>query len=337
MVSEVDCIISAYATPPQDSHRALAQDMSLFVNPPVVIGVEPQMQAGELLASAGFNRTADALKAQDPQGSILRPLLRRLKGYEIRSVTMIGFSAGNQFLKRVLAGPDADWVDGVICLDGLTVQKLWNGKLHEPDLKTWGDFAVRAATDQRLFVNAYTDIASHSKQVTSTAEAATAVMDYVQEHVSGSVPNPPYNTDELVTGPPPPAVTITVNRPTAGGSVPITRTWETMPMPSIAAIGNAWSLGYGGNAEPDHVFMSRYAQRAIWRTFLAPRFNAGLFCSGTDYPVAGLGQEGASCALNRKLVPTDLYETDSPLPGLAAAGAGLAVGIGLGYWFGRWV
>lgn len=337
-MSKTDVIVSAFATPPQESFRALAQDLSLFVNPPVVIGVEPKMEPGEILASAGFNRTADALKAQDPQGSILRPLLRRLKGYEIRSVTLIGFSAGNQFLKRVLAGPDADWVDGVVCLDGLTVQKLWSGKLHEPDLKTWGDFALRAARDRRLFVNAYTDIASHSKQVTSTAEAAVAVMDYVQERLTGTVQNPPYDTNNLVLGPPPPSVTITVNRPTAEGAVPITRTWDEMPMPDISAIGNAWSLGYGGNAEPDHVFISRYVQRAIWKTFLAPRFNEGLFCSGTDVPVSGLGQDeeqGATCELNRKLVPTDLYETESMWPGLVAAGAGLAVGIGLGYWFGR--
>jgi hypothetical protein len=337
-MSFTDVIVSAFATPPQQSYRALAQDTTLFVHEPLVLGVEPQMEAGEVLASAGFDRTANALQAQDPQGSILRPLLRRLKGYSIRSVTLIGFSAGNQFVKRVLATPDAEWVDGVICLDGLTVQKLWNGKLHEPDLKIWGDFAVRAAKDRRLFVNAHTDIASHSKQVTSTAEAAEAVMDYVQERVTGTVWNPPFDANNLVAGPPPPSVTITVNRPTAQGNVPITRTWDEMPMPAITAIGNAWSLSYGGNAEPDHVFISRYVQRAIWKTFLAPRFNAGLFCAGTTLPVSGLGQDeepAVACELNRKLVPSGQYPTDPMWPELAAAGAGLAFGIGVGYWFGR--
>ena len=335
-MSETDVVVSAFATPPQESFRALAQDLSLFVNPPVVIGVEPQMAEGEVLASAGFNRTADSLKAQDPQGSIIRPLLRRLKGYKIRSVTLVGFSAGNQFLKRVLAGPDAAWIDGVISLDGAVVQKVYSGALHQPDLDIWGKYALKAARDQRLFVNAFTGISSHSKQVTSTAEAAEAIMDYVQDNLSGAVTVPSYDLNELVAGPPPPSVTITVNRPTAGGSVPITRTWDTMPMPDITAIGNAWNLGYGGNAEPDHVFISRYAQRAIWKTFLAPRLNQGLTCAGTSVPVSGLGvDEAATCTLNRKLVPVDVYETDSPWPGIAAATSGLIVGIGAGYWFGR--
>lgn len=336
---EVDCIVSAFATPPQESYRALAQDLSLFHTPPIVIGVEPRMEPGEVLASAGFSRTANALAAQDPGGSILRPLLRRIKGVTIRSVTLVGFSAGNQFLKRVLAGPDAEWVDGVICLDGLTVQKVYSGALHEPDLKIWGDFAVRAAKDQRLFVNAYTNIASHSKQVTSTYEAAMAVMGYVQQHVGGKPPAmSAYDLENLVAGPPPPAVKITVNRPTDKGSVPITRTWDTMPAPVLFAVGNAWDLAYGGNVEPDHVFIARYAQRAVWKTFLAPRLNQGLACAGASAAMSGLGSLGAeaqSCAINRKLVPPDLYETDPMWPGLAAAGVGLAAGIGLGYWVGR--
>lgn len=338
VVMKRDVIISAFATPPQESHRALAQDMSLFVNEPVVVGVEPQMAAGEILASAGFNRTADSLKAQDPEGSILRPLLKqRAKGIEVRSVTLIGFSAGNQFLKRVLAGPDSEWVDGVICLDGLTVQKLWNGALHEPDLAVWGNFAIKAANDKRLFVNAYTDIASHSSQVTSTSEAAMAVMSYVQQHV-GAKPAlaQAYDLQNLTAPPPPPAVKITINRPTSSGSVPITRTWETMPAPVLFGVGNAWDLGYGGNAEPDHVFMSRYAQRAIWKTFLAPRLNEGTFCAGTNVPVSGLGEDAASCSLNRQMIPANVYPTDPAWTGLLAAGSGLATGIALGYMFGKW-
>jgi len=339
-MAAVDVIVSAFATPPRESDRLLAQDPSFFVNPPIVIGVDPIMKPGEMLASAGFARAAEQLKAQDASGSILKPLLRRLKGYDIKSVTLIGFSAGNTFLRKVLGGPDAEWIDGIVCLDGLIVQKLWNGSYYEPDLQAWGDFAIHAAQDRKLFLNAFTGIASPSSQVTSTKEGAEAVMDYVQDRVQGTVPLINYDLSKLTEAPPPPAVTITVNRPTASGNVPISRTWETMPAPAVTAIGNAYNLSYGGNNEADHVFMSRYVQRAVWRTFLAKRFNEGIHCASAS--VSGLGAlmglgEGASCYPNRKLVNSSIYPTDSPWQPLLAAGGGLAAGIFFGYWFGRWI
>lgn len=322
-----DVIISAFATPPQEKYRLLAQDPSFFNDEPVIVGVNPEMAAGEVLASPGFARTANRLKALGG-GSILKPLLRKLSGYEIRSVTLVGFSAGNTFLAKVLATDDWRWVDGVVCLDGLTVQKLWDGSWHGPSLEPWARFADDAARDRRLFINAYTHIASHSKQVGSTRESAEAVMDVVSDRVFGVIPNPRYDMARLTMGPPPPEVTIKAQR----GTETISKTWTTMPQPGITAIGNCWNLDYGGNAEPDHIFMSRYVQRAIWHTFLAQRFNEGVHCSLTDLPVAGLGAE---CAPNKVEVPPGVFPTAPMWPGLTAAGLGLALGTAVGYWAGR--
>ena len=275
------------------------------------------------------------------EGSILRPFLKtRAKGVEIRSVTLIGFSAGNIFLQKVLETPDANWIDGVVALDGAVAQKLYNGAWYQPDLETWAKFAVKAAQNQRLFVNAFTGIAAPSPKIGSTAESAGAIMSLVEDlYGSGSPPLPGTNLSPLGDPPPPPQVTISVNRPVGNGYRKIEKSWDTMPVPAITNFGNAWSLYYGGNNECDHIFMSRYVQRAVWRTFLAPRMNGGIHCSteatsGMGGPL-GAASGGASCYPSKKLLAPDVFPTDPAWPGTLALFGGLAAGLGMGYWCGR--
>lgn len=335
-MAEADVIISAFATPSSATQRAVAQDKSFMIGDVVVLGIDPIMKEGEMLASAGFKRAADQIR--DPVSkSILGPLFaRRLSGYTPRSVTLIGFSAGNNFLFNVLNGPDLEWVDGVIALDGMVGQKLWDGNWHMPSLNPWIKFAKKAAFDERMFICSYTDIASHSKQVGSTKASAEFVMDVVADQVYGSIKNPSYDLANLVKGPPPPEVTISVNRAVQQKdgtvkNVPITKTWTEMPMPDMTAIGNAWNLDYGGNAEPDHVFQAVYVQRAIWHAFLSARLNSDLRCRIPD--LSGLSGLGATeCVPNKVLVPEGLFPTQSLLASWGAAIAGLALGAGVSYW-----
>jgi hypothetical protein len=324
-MSKAHVVISAFATPSSATQRAIAQPTRVSTEEVVVLGIDPIMQPGEILASAGFKRAADALRDPVSKSILKNVFARRLSGYEPLSISLVGFSAGNNFLYYVLNSPDIEWIDTVIALDGMIGQKLWNGDWHMPSLAPWIKFAKKAAYDERLFVCSHTHIASHSKQVGSTLESAEAVMDAVSDAVYGSIKNPKYDLTQLVAGPPPPEVKITVKR----GTIPITKTWPEMPMPDVTAIGNYWSLDYGGNAEPDHVFQAIYAQGAIWKSFYAPRLNSGVRCRLPD--LAGLS---GSCIPNKVLVPEGLFPTGSALFGAGAAAAGLAVGAALGYWTG---
>lgn len=328
-----DIIVSAFATPPEQRYRALAQDLSLFSQEPKVLDVPPKMEPGEVLASPGFARVASSYKSRDPSGSILRPLFReRLAGYKIDTVTLIGFSAGNTFLSEVLKGPDAEWIDAVITLDGMVGQKLYGGSWHEPSLRPWVDFAYKAATNQRLFVNAHTTIASHSSQVGSTYESAGAVVNAVARKFT-TFPVP-LATDlaPLTDAPPPPSITISSQR----GTEVIERTWENMPWPDmLEQIGNMWTLGYVGTAEPDHIFVARYVQRAIWKTFLAPRRNGQGQRGCTTMPEATRGLGADVCVNSPQVtVPADVYPTPDPWPVLLSAGAGLVAGTTAGYLLG---
>lgn len=335
-----DVIISAYATPPEQSYRAQAQDVSLFRNAPLIVDVPFQTRAGEWSASAAFDRSADELLSQGSYKSILRPLLARQRGYTIRSVTLTGFSAGNQFLKRVLRVPgDAALLDGVISLDGMVFNNNWDGSSIIPsELTPWMNFAQLAAQNQRLFVCSHTHIAAPSKQITSTAEAANALMYALADKVGGerAVPNVQIDLAALTAGPPPPTANITGYRDTSSGRVPITKSWDEMPAPDIGAIGNAWFFDYGGDNEGDHIFQARYAQRAIWHALLAPRLNGDVHCA-TD--LQGLGQDDevpASCAPSKLVLPPGAIATESPWPTLGAAVAGMVGGVALGYALGQW-
>lgn len=327
MGTPTDVIISAFATPSGSSKQAIAQPKDGFASTPLVIGVDPIMQAGEVLASPGFARAADQLKRQDASGSILKPLLHsRAKGYDVQSVTLVGFSAGNIFLGRVLDTPDWEWIDSIICLDGMVFQKLWNGDYHMPSVEPWLRFAEQAALNKRLFVNSYTHIASHSTQVTATREAAESMMSMLVDRLGRrSIPNVQTNLAPLTVGPPPPTVKIT--------SQNTTREWESMPTPDMQVIGNAWNLDYGGTGGPDHIFQANYVQGALWRTFLQPRMNGGVHCA---MPTAGLGADDVQeCSPDKVVLPPGTIPTGSPWPGLMAMVGGLAVGAVAGYYIGR--
>ena len=132
-----------------------------------------------------------------------------------------------------------------------------------------------------------------------------------------------FDPAELTLAPPPPPVTIRALRPTDGGSVPIVRTWDVMPMPAVTSRGNYFVLDYGGNNEADHIFQSRYVQGAVWRTFVRARWAEG---------VGGCAMQGLDdrCQPRGVVVPDGVYDVpEAPAWGWFVGG--LVAGFGLAF------
>lgn len=334
---DADVVVSAFATPPSSARRAIAQPFDQFDSDVEVVVVDPA--PGEGSEAGRFSAAADQYR----EGNfILKRLLReRLRGVRVRRIALVGFSAGCAFVQAVLKSGDADYIDTVIALDGMHIAKLYDGSFAPTVLAPWVDFGVRAAIGGAtntgpLFVNAHTAIRlgqSTEKLVGNTTDSANAVTAQVAANSPGAA-RIGFNTDELLMPPPPPAVTLTINRPIAPGqSIPITRTWDAMPLPDSIGRGHYYVLDYGGNGEPDHVFIAWYVQGAIWRTFVKPRWAAGV---STCVAPMGLGVAHPECGPEGVLVPDGMY----PVPeeshwGWALAGA--ALGTALGFWAGQGV
>jgi hypothetical protein len=308
--------------------RAMAQDTYLFTERPVVLGVpyqqymRPEHQG---IAASAFGEAANRLRR--PNGSILEGFFAKYgKGYHPRSVTLIGFSAGCTFVKRCLEGPDAEWIDAVIALDGVHIAKDWKGDPLLSEADPWVQFGLKAANDERLMVIANTAIIPSSRLITSTRQSSALVYSQVWERARQPVQPPAIGVDwDLMTaGPPPPTISIT------GGNPKATKTYETSPLGAVDQIGNFWVLDYGGTLGCDHIYVAWYGQRDIWRTFLAPRLNAGQFCKAPS--LMGLGAE---CIPARVFVPEHVYQSEPVLATLGPAIGGLAVGGALGYVFGK--
>jgi hypothetical protein len=328
MATEADLIVSAFATPPQQDMRAMAQDEYLFAARPVVVGVpyqqymKPEHQG---IASRAFTEAADRLRS--PSGSILENFFAKFaKGLHPRSVTLIGFSAGCSFVKRCLDSPDADWIDAVVALDGVHIAKDWKGDALLSEAEPWISFGLRAARDERLLVVANTAIVPSSQQITSTRQSSALLIEQIWERSRQPVQPPVVSVDwELLTaGPPPPAVSIT------GGLPKATKTFSESPLQSIDQIGNFWALDYGGSIGCDHIYVAWYGQRDIWRALLAPRLNHGAVCKLP--PLAGLAEQ---CLSNRVLIPADVYPATPILATLGPMLGGLLAGTAVGYAFGK--
>lgn len=286
-------IVSAYATTPFMSGPGL----SMFDEETVLVEV-PFDQGGEALADKAFRRTISKLKDWK-DGSVLRSLLRQSlpDGVTPKSIALITFSAGTVFAKAVLEGADADCLDSLIVLDGLHFARNWQGVPYPVKFNPWVKFGERAAFDERLMVLAETDIVPYNvKDITSTSESTQLVMDAVSGRIGPSAPIKPPSYMRFGDA-------------AASGALE----WES--------IGNLWYLEYGGTQGSDHIRVSRSASEAIWRTFLVPRWNAGITCRAPDLAVSGLGQ---TCEPNRVEVPEGMYEPnvlrDYVLPGAVVAG-----------------
>lgn len=331
MGTPVDVVVTAFAIPPQSDMRALAQPLELcpsgtrIVDVPYHAYMRPEDQG---MAAGAFARTADALRR--PNGSILEGLFaRQLVGFEPKTVTVIGFSAGGVFVERLLKSPDAAWIDTVIVLDGCALDLDYNGRPWDVELDPWVSFAAKAAQDERLMVLAHTHIAPLSRRVSATKASSEFILRAVEDRA----PRPrecsiPIDWEALTAGPPPPAVTITAG---PSGSRQ-TKTWERSPLDAVDFYGNFWTLDYGGTGPADHVYVSWYGQRDIWKCWIAPRLHAQVGCRSQ---LSGLGAGLGGCVENKVFIPAGIFPTSGLLPQLLGTLGGLSIGAGLGYMLGR--
>jgi len=223
-VAEADVVISAFAVPPRSSDRAIAMPLGLFTEEPKVVGVDPDYSKGATSDAAAFAQAAENYR--DGSGHILPRLLRsRLTGVTVRRICLVGFSAGGTFVSRVLASPDAANVDIVLVLDGMHIQRVPDGSFFSGSYGPWVNFGVRAArgvTDLQgvvgpMMLISHTAIRQgpdREKLVGNTDESAAAVFDMVKANSPDAL-RLGYDPTLLEAAPPPPSVTISVNRPIA--------------------------------------------------------------------------------------------------------------------------
>lgn len=309
---ERDVIISAYATPPARV-GVDAQPLSAFAEPPLLVQVTP----GEGTTEAGRYGGA-AARLRDHTGSILRPLLRSAlpQGVRPRRVALVSFSAGWGFLSAVINSPDREWVDAVILVDSLAIPRSFaSGPLY---LSTgWQQFldqAGAAGVKAPLVVSScVTGIPSLSPLVGSTSQSTHLALE--RASAQGATTAPAFPLEQLVAQPPESwPLTIT------GGNPPSTEVFQAPPTPDVQQAGNVVGCFYPGKGGPAHIFQAWHVQPRLFRTFLAPWWQA-VPC---EQPLSGIG--AAECALSRRAPPDLVGERGGIARVLLAAGLVVTVG-----------
>lgn len=302
-VARANVVVSAYAT----TEWMLGSGLRLFNENTVLVEVPFQLQGDEKLADKAFGRTVERLKDWTDKSVLRRLFQQQIPGIEPASIALITFSAGTTFAKAVLGGVDREYLDSLIVLDGLHIPRKWDGTPHDTVLDPFVWFGERAAFDERLMVVAETDIVPYNNNViTSTSESGELVMSGVQTNIASGaqIKQPSY---------------MSFGDAAKSGAIE----WES--------IGNLWRLEYGGGQASDHIRVAKSASQNIWKTFLVPRWNAGVTCRGPDIAVSGFGS--AECVPNRVVVPEGLYEP-SVLRNYVLPGAVGAFVVGSTYWLG---
>lgn len=306
-----------------------------------------------------FSREA-AMFAAKGGGSILQGLLKsRAPGITPRRIALIGFSAGNTFLSAVLKNSaDAELLDTVIALDGMTYPKDYSGNAVGFD--HWINFAKRASGMDRmqsaanpylgpLLVVSYTDIVSASpSRVSSTREAARYLLDVTDKAYWPQARSVPADVLDLQSSKQlevkarlgASCAQVPLPLRIKGGNPPTTKEWTSPPYPNdIGYLGNSWFLGWGGTQGPDHIFQAHQCQKILFRTFLMPRWNA------RSEAVAGLGvnPDGLGAVYNESRIEWETPQAQQAGGGIVQQGA-LDTGVSLwkmglvaggAFWVGR--
>lgn len=320
-----DIIINVYSQPSDQRLKAAGlnwkasdvQPLHKFDSTPLRIGVSP---TPGMPAWQGFVDVAAKAKARG-NGSIIRGLVQQqFPDVQPRRIAFTAFSAGNSFLRRVLEQKiDADLLDTVISLDGMTYAKGWDGKPVPESFAPWENFARRATGVLNpgamgnpylspLMVCARTDVAAlkpaSGPGSSSTGEAAQYLfatlnnLYWTKLHAThGGLQafkaSADYRDQERrqneIKGRLFQSFQQMVPFTITCGAAPHTqtKTWAHLE-PNIGYLGNLWSLNFGGTGPADHCMIAYAAQRAIFDAFLVPRWNS------RDQAVAGLSGLGAT-------------------------------------------
>lgn len=279
-----DVILSCYATPSGPTLASIKSgpnDLGYFQpmggfkgEPPLVITVGYTQNPGEKAVTEAYGREADKYKAAGG-GSIIRGALRALlpKNVKVRTLTVITFSGGFGFAKKLVANGEGKYLDGLILLDGIAFYRsnMNPAKPLETEFPKWVDMARDAVTGKRLLILYHTSITAPVPNVFTTAESAKFVSDQVFSDPSMRAVEGVANVEDLervkASIAPPPTVQI------VSTAFNTTTKWEKFPSTGALVSGNYVDYGQGGLQPPDHIFAATFGQRLMWETFLVPRLN----------------------------------------------------------------
>lgn len=238
------------------------QPVQLFHDEVVVVPVPSNAQAGSF---PGWKLSRDA------DGRAL-PLLLNTIGRPVSRVAAMGWSAGRGGVSELLKHPaDRAAIDTVFDLDGLHFGKGGDGRPLRAQAEPWIHYGLLCADASHLLVMLHTKIVpSNASKITSTTESSAYMLQELSAALAGQdVYRQVVNIDDLTSGPPPPPVTIGRPAWAGGGNV----VYDAFPLDYAQSVGNAWEVAIGKGVETDHYFAQREGQLALWRAFLAPRWN----------------------------------------------------------------
>lgn len=276
----------------------MVQPMEGFTDPPLLIEIPKTGEPGqepEAWGAKPFTRTANLLRKAG-NGSLIQGVLKTYAPEVTpRRIALVGFSAGNAFLKNLLGyAPDANLLDAVVSLDGPQGSKDWQGKIQPAGIFEWERMARRATGMDRfgsqspyagpLMVIATTNIVPTSAGVAGTSPTTMAILDRLSPLYNAALPRVSAG-DKLLQAKHQQRVLdglkaalqvdVSIN---CGGE---TKAFSpSLPLggggtvPWTARIGNLWVLSFEGMRGPDHCFVAWVAQRAIFQAMLQPRWNA---------------------------------------------------------------
>lgn len=185
---------------------------------------------------------------QSHGGKFLEPFIaQKMKWSDVRSISLVGFSAGCWGVREILADPgDADLVSFVYACDGLHGTYV-DGRvsIQEP----WLRYAARAASGDALMVVSFSSIVPPGYPSTrdSAIELGRQVGAAWLSPAPGGFANCLPSCD-------------------ADGSV---GAQEFGQAGNVVLVG-AWPPGTSGTNAAAHVYQANAVQAAVWRTYLAP-------------------------------------------------------------------
>ncbi len=306
-----DVVFTFFATPGKDA--ATMQPVSLFKSPPLVFQVAPNGPKGKHPSWALKRDGGRALPA------LLRAAKAKIGADTIGRVAVVGFSAGRTGVAQLLTDPaDRAAIDTVMDLDGLHFLRTATGPA-EAQIAPWVAYGKQCFDASHLLCLLHTAIVpDNHKVIYSTTEAN----QFLWERLSPALNSPgnqcqPFDAANLGKGPPPPAVT--VNNPIWGPDGKVKEyqkiTFAQMPPLDMRRAANFFTVAMPGTRPADHIFAANWGQRAMWQTFLAPRWNQqeGVVASFAGQQV--LQQTTSVLAEDFIEWPTDWGAIDVPMGG----------------------
>jgi hypothetical protein len=262
-----DVVFTFFATPGKDAN--VMQPVGLFKNPPLVFPVGTNGKPGK--------HPSWTLKREN--GRALPALLRAARqkcGDTIGRVAVVGFSAGRTGVQQLLTNAqDRAAIDTVLDLDGLHLMR--NAAAVDASLAPWVAFGKQCFDASHCLALLHTAIVpENSGQIYSTTESNNLLYQRLAPVLDApGGQRQPWSAENLTKGPPPPAVT--VKDPIWGANGKVVRydtvTYSQMPPLDLRAAANYFTLAMPGTRPADHIFAANWGQRALWQTFLAPRWN----------------------------------------------------------------